>query len=503
MPILLVLFVTAACLPVPWPAPPFGLDAGGAAALTMAVFGASLAAAAALRTWAVRTLRRDPGRRSAVGRTYGRMRRLLGLLNLTLAAVAVAGLGWGWAVQNSLTTTRDGFEALAPFAELAVPLPYFVVLVVGWLLYYDAEKALHASGGARSFPSRLGYAFGHARLLGLMIGLPGVRYAGHQTLGRFAPELATADAFRFGSLALLPCMAAVMPLLAKPLLGLRSMPPGPTRDRLEALARRLRFRYTDLLLWPTHGTMANALIAGLLPQARFVVFTDRILEEFPDDEIDAIFGHEVGHQRHGHLWLYAAFIMLSVIDLTALALWSAKRLGGSIDPSAPDAAWWLALPPVGLAAGYIFLVFGFLSRRCERQADVFGCRAVSCANTACTGHNPDTDFPEAGNALCPTGIRTFVRALERVELLHGADDPAPDRRSTRVLRGVLGWLRAWQHGPVRRRVEFLLRLIDDPARERRFQRRALAVRVALMAALVAVLLTIGEAVGWRTLLAAL
>lgn len=498
MPILLVLFVTAACLPVPW-VNPLGLDAGEVATVTAAVVGASLAAAAALRTWVVRAARRDPSERVRIARVYGRARRLLGLANLVVAAGTVAGLGWGWAVQYTLTVTDGGFEVLAPFAELVVPLPYFVVLVGGWFLYYDAERALSTG----RIPGRIGYVFGHARLLLLMIGLPVVLYAGIQTLGRFAPGLAGADAFRIGSLAILPAMAVVMPLLAKPLLGLRSMPPGPTRDRLEALARRLRFRYTDLLVWPTHGTMANALIAGLLPQARYVVFTDRILDEFPADEVDAIFGHEVGHQRHGHLWLYAAFIMLSIIDLTALALWAGKQLGGDLDPSHGDAPWWLALPPVGLVAVYIFVVFGFLSRRCERQADVFGCRAVSCANPACDGHTPDTDLPAGGAGLCPTGIRTFVRALERVDLLGGTDDPAPIRPTTRVLRGALAWLRAWQHGPIRRRVGFLLGMIDDPRREPRFQRRVFAVRVILMAALAAGLAALGEAVGWRALLASL
>jgi Zn-dependent protease with chaperone function len=503
MPILLVLFVTAACSPVPWPESPLGLDARGAAAVTGGLVGLSITAAAALRGWAVGTLRRDPGRRAEVGRVYGRVRRAFGLANLVLAGVAVAALGWGWAVQTTLTTLHDGFETLAPFAELAVPLPYFLVLLGGWLLYYDAEKALHLGGGARSFPSRAGYVLGHVRLLLLMVGLPVALYAGVQSLGRFAPELAGEDAFRLASLAILPGLAMVMPLVAKPLLGLRSMPPGPTRDRLEALARRLRFRYTDLLVWPTHGTMANALIAGLVPQARYVVFTDRILEEFPPDEIDAIFGHEVGHQRHGHLWLYAAFILLSVIDLTALVVWGARHLGGPAHPGSVEGPWWQALPLIGLSAGYIFLVFGFLSRRCERQADVFGCRAVSCGDPACTGHNPDTDFPAAGRGLCPTGIRTFVRALERVELLQGADDPGPQKPAARALRGLFGWLRAWQHGPIRRRVGFLMDLIDHPARERHFQRRALAVRVVLMAALLGLLVWLGEDIGWRRLLAAL
>jgi Zn-dependent protease with chaperone function len=494
MPILLVLFVTAACLPVPWPAPPLGLGAAGAAGLTAALVGASLSAAAGLRAWVVRALRRDPGRRAEVARVYGRLRRAFGLVNLALAAGAVAGLGWGWAVQNTLTVPRDGFDVLAPFAELAVPLPYFAVLVGGWVCYYDAERALHASAGGREFRTRAGYVSGHARLLGLMIGLPVGLFAGQQSLARFAPGLAGTDAFRVASLAVLPALVLLTPLLAKPLLGLRSLPSGPTRDRLEALARRLRFRYADLLVWPTHGTAVNAFIAGLVPQARYVVFTDRVLDEFPADEVDAIFGHEVGHQRHGHLWLYAAFILLSVTVLTALALWAARWLDPGDDPP-----WWLALPPVGLAAGYIFLVFGFLSRRCERQADVFGCRAVSCGNPACAGHVADTDFPAGGAGLCPTGVRTFVRALERVDLLAGPDDDDPRRPTARVLRGVLGWLRAWQHGPVRRRVGFLLSLIDDPAREPRFQRRVFAVRVALFAALLTALAALGSAVGWRTL----
>ncbi|HYH65811.1 MAG TPA: hypothetical protein VD866_14025, partial [Urbifossiella sp.] len=136
MPILLVLFVTAACLPVPWPEPPLGLDAAGAASLTAAVVGASFLAAVALRTWAVRALRRTPERRTAIGRTYGRLRRVLGLANLFAVGYAVGGLGWGWAVQNTLTVTRDGWEVLAPFAELVIPLPYFVLLAGGWLLYY-------------------------------------------------------------------------------------------------------------------------------------------------------------------------------------------------------------------------------------------------------------------------------------------------------------------------------------------------------------------------------
>src|SRR5206468_4961922 len=128
-----------------------------------------------------------------------------------------------------------------------------------------------------------------------------------------------------------------------------------------------------------------------------------------------------------HIWLYAGFLTLSLSVLAALVLfiryqallWVAQR---------PDyVAWleqydtWLALPPLSLVVSYLFVVFGALSRRCERQADVFGCKAVSCGDPACTGHDEATVYPPGGDCLCPTGIRTFARALERVHELSGLD----------------------------------------------------------------------------------
>src|SRR5207247_3489707 len=145
------------------------------------------------------------------------------------------------------------------------------------------------------------------------------------------------------------------PLFFKPLLGLRSLPSGPTRARIEAAARRLHFRFADLLVWPTHGSVVNAMIVGLVPRVRFVIFTDGILDDMPPGELDAVFGHEVGHARHGHIWFYALFLALSMTVLQAAFLFADLK---------PNSAMWLVF------VAYLFVVFGFLSRRCERQADV-------------------------------------------------------------------------------------------------------------------------------------
>lgn len=507
MPILLVFSLAAACIPVDWPAPLVGGGVEVAVALSALAVGASLSVAVSLRRWVIRTLRQDYGRKIEVAQVYSRIRRLMLYVNLGLVAACVVAFGWGWAVQRTLVVEWHGQWRLAPFAELIVPLPYFLILFGTWTIYFDAERLMHRTTVlgpvTRDFFSRTGYFIHHLRQFVLLILLPVMFLVIQQSIARFLPATARSDWFRFGSFALIPLLILFLPLFIKPMLGLRSMPAGAARGRLETLARRLHFRCTDFLLWPTHGAVANAMILGLLPRVRYVIFTDRILEELPPDEIDAVFGHEVGHAKHGHIPLYAAFLLLSTTVLAAALLLIVRQLDAAGVELPAWAEGWIALPPVVLTGIYVFIVFGFLSRRCERQADVYGCRAVSCCDPACTGHDDSTVYPERAQGLCPGGIRTFVRALERVEYVNSGRHPEAREQGPTLggmVRGLFRWLRAWQHSTIPRRIAFLQDLIGRPERERRFQRRVTILRWALLAGLVAVLIALGEAVGWDDLL---
>jgi Zn-dependent protease with chaperone function len=520
MPILLVFALTAACVPVRWQPPLLGGGEEVAAGFAAGTVALSLVVALLLRAWVVRTLRREPGRKIEVVNTYSWYRRLMFFANIGLVALAILVFGWGWFVQKTFVIDGrldiDGHPLLAPFAELGVPLPYFLVLFGAWTLYYDAERALHRTTVLgptdRAFWGRAGYFFHHLRQFLLLVMLPVMLFVTQQTVARFAPETTAQAWYRLGSLALIPLLILFMPLLIKPLLGLQSMPAGPARDRLEALARRLHFRCTDFLLWPTHGASANAMIVGLLPRVRYVIFTDRILEELRPEEIDAVFGHEVGHAKHGHIGFYALFLLLSMTVLAALLMFVELRVKGEVgrEPEWPEVkAWlvshrvenWAALPPVALVAAYVFLVFGFLSRRCERQADVYGCRAVSCADPNCAGHDAATRYPERARGLCPTGIRSFVRALEQVGYINGhAEEQRRLSPARAALLGVLSWLRHWVHSTMQRRVNFLLSLIGNPARERRFQRSVAVLRWGLILTLLLTLYALGESVTWQKLL---
>jgi Zn-dependent protease with chaperone function len=507
MPILLILSVAAACLPLPWPAPPAGIGPSGSLALTAAVTLAPVLAAGILSNWVVRTLRRRPESRSAVLATYSQLRRILGLVSLVAAAGAVIGLGWGWTVWHSwflVTVGHHPEPQLVPAAELLVPAPYFLALVLCWTVYYPAELALHRTSsradGPHGFWTRAGYVLFHLRQFALMIGLPVGLCVAQQGLVRVVPEVARADWFQVVSVAAAVGLFVVLPRLVKPALGLRSLPSGPVRDRLEATARRLGVRATDLLVWPTHGAMANAMVIGVVPWARYVIFTDRLLEGLSPDELDAVFGHEAGHVRHRHIPYYAAFLILSAtVASTALMLLAQEFDLARWEREQPVWAEWLPLPPLLMTGAYIFLVFGLLSRRCERQADVYGCRAGSCADPGCLGHGEETVLVPRGRGLCRTGAMALVRALDRVAELNGMDGRGGRSAGRGVMGRVWSWLRAWQHGPVADRIEFLLRLSEDPSLGDRVDRRVTLFRRALAVLLVAALVVLGSYVGWAEL----
>ncbi len=488
MPILLVFALTAACLPVDWPAPLLGGGLETSATFTITAVGLSLIAAFTLRTWVVRTLHRSPDQKIEVSQTYARLRRRLFFINMGMVAGCVLVFGWGWLTQELLVVNWGGKSLIAPFAELAVPLPYFAILFSAWLIYYDAERTLHCTTilgpNNKEFWSRIGYFLNHLRQFALLVMLPVILFVTQQTIDRFFPETTQSDWYWLGSMAAILPLLLFMPLLIKPLLGLRTMPAGPVRARLEALAKRLRFHCTDFLLWPTHGAIANAMIVGFLPRIRYVIFTDRILNELPPDELDAVFGHEVGHAKHGHMWLYTVFLSLSITTLAAAFLLLGQQL--KLPKSAEK---WFDFSQLIFAFSYIFLVFGYLSRRCERQADVYGCRAVSCINSNCLGHDETTVYPERAKRLCATGIRTFIGALQRVHMVNGNSGFDDDRAQT--LRAIIGgffeWMRSWLHSTMSRRITFLRTLIGNPQNEQLFQLHMRMLRVGLILGLVATL----------------
>jgi STE24 endopeptidase len=363
----------------------------------------------------------------------------------------------------------------------------------------------------------------NARQFALIVLFPVSLSAGVFSLMRFAPELIGEWWFQLGAFALgVAALLVIIPRMIKPVFGLKSMPTGKYREQLEAVEKRLKFQRTDLLLWPTRGGVANAMIVGILPQVRYVMFTDTLLESLTPPELDAVFGHEIGHAHHGHLAYYAVFILLSAMALSGivgLIDMQAERWGMYAEMSA-EVRTLLKIVPLMFMGTYLFIVFGWLSRVCERQADIAGVRAGSCGNMRCSGHeelagrasdgsvllagrasdgereNPSLARPANKTVLCETGIRAMVMALEAVMGMNGLT--AADAKKSFAKRWI-AWFRSWQHGPPNARIEFLQSLMDKPELAAAHDRKAYRLRWGLALVLIAIILATGTAIGWHEL----
>ena len=465
MPFLLMLFLLLACWPdsETWPAPAAWVGSPAHSLLFTwlgTLLEVGLAFVVARRV--CRSLRTGAESRDRALKHYvrGRFAHLLGLF-LTYG-LALYAFGYGWAL-----------HALwhGPLIELPLLAPFCAALVLSWACFYDAERALSSDGGdapPRKFWSRAAYVGFHARQNLALVLLPILLMVGEKELRRRVGELPYEWLVSVAGFAFALVIFATMPWILRVILGLRTMPDGPLRQRLEEAARRLHFRCSDILLWNTRGGIANAMVVGVFPFLRYVLLSDRLLEEMTPEEVEAVFGHEVGHVKHQHMLYYLIFLLASVAVLgTVLAPYLSGLENALNLRERRDLA---VLPVVGSLGAYVFLVFGFLSRRCERQADIYGCRAVSCHEVGCAGHATET-LAEGGRGLCGTGIRTFIQALEKVALLNGISRDRP------------GFLQSWQHSTIARRVGFLETLLRDPDVERRFQRRIFLVKCALLAAL--------------------
>ena len=220
----------------------------------------------------------------------------------------------------------------------------------------------------------------------------------------------------------------------------RPMPESPLRSELERICRRAGVGFRDILIWDTMGgSMANACVTGFFGPVRYVLVTDTLLDTMSEDEIQAVFGHELGHARYHHFSFFFLFILSMLFFGLALGNLSEYFLkgvvsrgyfGGSLAVSRLAATLtWSATLLV-----YLGGFFGIASRRFERQADVFGAFVVNKA-------------------------AAFTAALEKVALLNGADPNSP----------------SWRHYSIRKRCDFLNRVADDPSILKKFEREIIWV----------------------------
>lgn len=258
-------------------------------------------------------------------------------------------------------------------------------------------------------------------------------------------------------------IALLAPVLLRFVWVTQRLPEGPLRDRLIDIGRRLRLRFNEILVWRTDGMMVNAAVMGVVPSLRYVMITDGMLEQLDDVKIEAVFGHEAGHVKRHHIFF---FLLLSLITGCMLAIVSVRLRG--VD----TLTFQLATGAIGVVLLAKWgLLFGWISRRFERQADLFGVRTLALAGVPCGRECPLHDSvlapsPETSRApLCRTAAHIFGDTLNDVALLNGIPPEAP----------------SWRHSSIASRSRFVQQLAGDPDEARRFERLVQRIQWSILA----------------------
>lgn len=224
------------------------------------------------------------------------------------------------------------------------------------------------------------------------------------------------------------------------------LPASTLRDRLDRLCRLARTRYREVLLWRTNYAMGNAAVMGILPQVRYVMLSDLLLETMSDREIEAVFAHELGHIVHRHTLWYVVFLGV-IVFLAAGVAFVAEQVGVGFGWSQD------ILTIVGHGTGVVtvvgaVLLFGAFSRCLERQADVYAARAMQHLS----------QFGETGDC-------------RRTPVGHdGADALAGALHQAAHINHIPVSARSFRHGSIARRVEFVRRLAAEPTLTFKFDR---------------------------------
>lgn len=171
----------------------------------------------------------------------------------------------------------------------------------------------------------------------------------------------------------------LLPFLIQKIWLCQPLKDSEIQQRLENLCERAHFKHAGLKTWTVLNHSLTAAIVGIVPQFRYILFTNRLVDEFSPHSVEAILAHEIGHSYHKHL----LFLPLVIFGLSlflgilfppfSYGIDHLLQKGNEFYPS----EFWLFFHPLAIfvlyavmIALYLRVLFGLFSRLFERQADL-------------------------------------------------------------------------------------------------------------------------------------
>jgi STE24 endopeptidase len=170
--------------------------------------------------------------------------------------------------------------------------------------------------------------------------------------------------------------SAVAPLLARQ----APLPPGPLRQRLEALARRAGLDPGAVRVVVAGGGAPNAALVGVWRPRLLLDHT--LLERLGPEQVEAVVAHELGHHLRSHLGarllvgLGGTFAVLALVALSHA--WPPLYMALGFAGPSPHAALAMASVWGGALAFWLTPAQAWLWRRQELEADAEAVRLTAC-----------------------------------------------------------------------------------------------------------------------------
>jgi STE24 endopeptidase len=433
-------------------------------------------------------------------------------------AAGVFVLGWKGLIAGLLARTPIGNLPLEIPGMVLGCLPSYLAWMGMWWAQFPADRALREQNiliqlnenlPLQPPPTFRTYFFVNLRLQLLFTIAPALLLLVlHDVLSLALPPVFNHIALLAGrqelgeALITLPLAIFLIfsPELLRRVLDTERLPDCPLRDRLIEIARRHGVGFHDVLLWKTQNQMGNAAVMGFVPRFRYVLLSDLLLETMHDEQIEAIFAHEIGHVMHRHLyWLIVAMATM----LLALA-GPGQMLADALSALQGRHAWLadsvqLALM-LGAGIGLFSLVFGYVSRKFERQADVFAARTIEAmaaplpqgatagelvgagVSGGAAGYSGGGTATATMAAAPRASSRTGVWSRDPVGL-HGASVFCSALERVAAVNNIPIAARSWCHGSIAKRMRYLEFLSRDAKRTTQFDRIMQRLYLILLASL--------------------
>jgi STE24 endopeptidase len=255
-------------------------------------------------------------------RRYNRIRRWLSMADLVLGfafLVVLLVTGWSGALRDYAVQLAPEQYSIQVFFYVLMLLVISKILAVGVDYYgFRLEHRYHVSNQKlRSWiwDELKGW------LLGLVLGTLLVELL-YFTI-RQSPQHWWIVAW-FAFMALLVLFAQIAPIVFLPLFyKFEPLENDNLKDRLIRLSERAGTRVRGVYEWKLSekSKKANAALTGL-GATRRIILADTLLQNYSDDEIEAVLAHELGHHVHKHILKSIAV----QAGITLLGFWAANTV---------------------------------------------------------------------------------------------------------------------------------------------------------------------------------